>query len=155
MYGKEQRILCGVFVKYEHPYIIVEIQKDGRIFLVGIHFNQNRYGIEVPSIRGIFPKDNAEWLNWINQGKLLYIDKAKIQALIDKQRKNLAEVEYLDLDSFAKVVQNFENPIVDEEKIVSALTKKVRRKIVAFATKNMIKRGKNEPQKSMKTNKNG
>ena len=71
MYGKEQRILCGVFVKYEHPYIIVEIQKDGRIFLVGIHFNQNRDGIEVSSIRGIFPKDNAEWLNWINQGKLL------------------------------------------------------------------------------------
>lgn len=155
MYGKEQRILCGVFVKYEHPYIIVEIQKDGRIFLVGIHFNQNRDGIEVSSIRGIFPKDNAEWLNWINQGKLLYVDKAKIQALIDKQRKNLAEVEYLDLDSFAKVVQNFENPIVDEENIVSALTKKVRSKIVALATKNMLKRGKNEPQKSMKTNKNG
>ena len=109
----------------------------------------------MPSIRGIFPKDNAEWLNWINQGKLLYVDKAKIQALIDKQRKNLAEVEYLDLDSFAKVVQNFENPIVDEENIVSALTKKVRSKIVALATKNMLKRGKNEPQKSMKTNKNG
>ena len=61
----------------------------------------------------------------------------------------------MDLDSFAKVVQNFENPIVDEENIVSALTKKVRSKIVALATKNMLKRGKNEPQKSMKTNKNG
>ena len=67
-------------------------------------------------IRGIFPKDNAEWLNWINQGKLLYVDKAKIQALIDKQRKNLADVEYLDLDSVAKILQNFENPSVDEEK---------------------------------------
>ena len=43
----------------------------------------------------------------------------------------------MDLDSFAKVVQNFENPIVDEEKIVSALMKKVRRKIVALATKNL------------------
>ena len=59
----------------------------------------------------------------------------------------------MDLDSFAKVVQNFENPIVDEENIVSALTKKVRRKIVALATKNMLKRGKNEPQKSIKTTK--
>ena len=67
-------------------------------------------------IRGIFPKDNAEWLNWINQGKLLYVDKAKIQALIDKQRTNLADVEYLDLDSVAKILQNFENSSVDEEK---------------------------------------
>ena len=61
----------------------------------------------------------------------------------------------MDLDSVAKIVQNFENPIVDEEKIVSPLTKKVRCKIVALATNNMLKRGKNEPQKSMKTNKNG
>ena len=61
----------------------------------------------------------------------------------------------MDLDSAAKVVQNFENPSIDEENIVNALTKKVRSKIVALATNNMLKRGKNEPQKSMKTNKNG
>ena len=89
------------------------------------------------SIRGIFPKTNAKWLNWIVQGNADYLNKEKIQALIDKQRTNLADVEYLDLDSFAKIVQNFENPSVDEEKIVSALTKKVRRKIVALATKNL------------------
>ena len=81
-----------------------------------IHFNQNRRNLVVNDIRGIFPKDNAEWLNWINQGKLLYVDKAKIQALIDKQRTNLADVEYLDLDSVAKILQNFENSSVDEEK---------------------------------------
>ncbi len=89
--------------------IIVEIQKEGRNFLIGIHFNQNRNGIEVSSIRGIFPKDSAEWLNWISQGKLLYVNKEKIQTLIDQQRKNLADVEYLDLDSVAKVVKDFEN----------------------------------------------
>lgn len=89
---------------------IVEIRKDGRNFLVGVHFYQNRRGIEVNDIRGIFPKDNAEWLNWISQGKGLYLDKEKIQTLVNKQRKNLAEVEYLDLDSVANVLQNFENP---------------------------------------------
>ena len=61
----------------------------------------------------------------------------------------------MDLYSVAKIVQNFENPIVDEEKIVIALTKKVRSNFVALATKNMLKRGKNEPQNSIKTNKNG
>ncbi len=53
-----------------------------------------------------FPK-NAEWLNWINQGKLLYVDKQKTQALIDQQRRILAEVEYLDLDSAAKIIKRF------------------------------------------------
>ena len=76
---------------------------------------QNRNGIEVSSIRGIFPKTNAKWLNWIVQGNADYLNKEKIQALIDKQRTNLADVEYLDLDSVAKVVENFENPSVEEE----------------------------------------
>ena len=95
--------------------IIISIDYQGEQFLVGIHFNQNRNGIEVSSIRGIFPKTNAKWLNWIVQGKADYLNKEKIQALIDKQRTNLADVEYLDLDSVAKVVENFENPSVDEE----------------------------------------
>jgi hypothetical protein len=72
--------------------------------------------MEVLSIRGLFPKHNAEWLNWVGQGKAQYLNKEKIQVLIDKQRINLAEVEYLDLDSVAKVMDNFENPIIPEQK---------------------------------------
>ena len=37
------------------------------------------------------------------------MDKQKIQALIDQQRTNLAEVEYLDLDLVESIVQKFEN----------------------------------------------
>ena len=90
--------------------LIVEIERDGKKFVVGIHFNQNRRGIVVNDIRGLFNKDSHEWLNWISQGKLLYADKEKIQALIDKQRTNLAEVNYLNLDDVAKKVKDFENP---------------------------------------------
>lgn len=96
--------------KNKSQNVIVEIQKEGRNFLVGVHFNQERRGIIVSDVRGIFPKDNAEWLNWITQGKALYLNKEKIQTLINQQRKTLAEVEYLDLDSVAKILQNFENP---------------------------------------------
>jgi hypothetical protein len=108
----------GVFAygdKEKSQNVIVEIQKNGRNFLVGVHFNQNRNGLEVSSIRGIFPKDNAEWLIWINQGKSLYLDKEKIQDLIDKQRKTLADVAYLDLDSVANVIKDFENPSIESE----------------------------------------
>ena len=95
--------------------VIIAIEYQGKQFLVGIHFIQNRNGIEVSSIRGIFPKTNAKWLNWIIQGKADYLDKEKIQILINQQRTNLAEVEYLDLDLVAKIVKDFENPSVDEE----------------------------------------
>jgi hypothetical protein len=50
-----------------------------------------------------FPKDTAEWLHGIEQGKLLYADKERIQDLINQQRINLADVDYLDLD-FAYII---------------------------------------------------
>ncbi len=92
--------------------IIVPLQKDGKNFIIGLSLNPTVGGkaLEINSIRNVFPKDNSEWLNWISQGKALYLDKEKIQTLIAQQRTNLADVEYLDLDSAAKVVENFENP---------------------------------------------
>ena len=71
---------------------------------------QQRHGAIVSDIRGLYNKENAEWLNWIAQGKTLFVNKAKIQDLIAKQRKNLAEVSYLDLDFVTKIIKNFENP---------------------------------------------
>ena len=95
--------------------VIVDIELNGKQFLIGVHFNQTHRGVEVSDIRGIFPKDNAEWLNWIIQDKANYLDKQKIQALIDKQRINLAEVEYLDLDLLTKVINDFVNPTIVEQ----------------------------------------
>ena len=103
--------------KMKSQNAIVEIQHKGKNFVVGVHFNQERRGLVVSDIRGLFPKDNAEWLNWITQGKALYINKEKIQNLIDQQRTTLAEVEYLDLDSIAKVVETFENPTEPGKKL--------------------------------------
>lgn len=79
--------------------IVVSMSKDGKNFLAGIHFNQKTRGYEVSDIRTLYPKDNLEWLNWINQGKMIYGDKEKIQALVAQQRMNGAEVS-------GKVVQS-------------------------------------------------
>ena len=109
----------AVFVygdKDKSQNVIVEIEHDGKQFVVGIHFNQKRHGAIVSDIRGLYPKDNAEWLNWITQGKMLYRDKKKIQALINKQRRTLAEVDYLDLNSVANIIENFENPKLSDKK---------------------------------------
>ena len=109
-------VFCSNEDKNKAQNAIVEIQHDVKNFVVGIHFNQKRGRAEVSSIRGLYPKDNAEWLNWVNQGKLLYVDKNKIQTLINQQRRNLADVEYLDLDSAANVIENSENPQQSTEK---------------------------------------
>ena len=78
--------------KTKSQNIIVNIEKEGKNFLTGIHFNQKNRGYEVSDIRTLYPKENVEWLNWINQGKMIYGNKEKLQALIAQQRMNVAEV---------------------------------------------------------------
>ena len=99
--------------------IIVSLQKDGKNFIVGLSLNPAVGGrkLEINSIRNVFPKNNAEWLNWITQGKALYLNKEKLQDLIDQQRTILADVEYLDLDSAANIAKNFENPKIGTENV--------------------------------------
>ena len=72
--------------------IIVNLKKDDKNFLVGVFFNQYRDGFEVTSIRGLFNRDNIDWLSWIQQGKMIYGNKDEIQVLAAQQRTNLADV---------------------------------------------------------------
>ena len=105
--------------------VVVEIQHGGKNFIVGISIRPVVGGnvLDINSIRNVFPKDNAEWLNWITEDKALYLNKEKIQDLIDQQRTNLADVEYLDLDDVANILESFENPQIpgvknDEEEVL-------------------------------------
>ena len=104
--------------KSKSQNVIVEQEYDGKKFLAGIHFNQEYRGTFISDIRGIFPRDNADWLNWIQQGKMLYVNKEKVQNLMAEQRTNLAEVSHLDLNFITKVVKNFENPKFSMENVI-------------------------------------
>lgn len=97
--------------KEKSQNVIVELKYNSKNFLIGVYFNQIHRNIVISDIRGLFPKDIHEWLNWIHQGKALYLDKSKIQILIDQQRISLAEVEYLDLDLIEILIRDFKNPI--------------------------------------------
>ena len=111
----------AVFVygaKSKAQNVITELEQNGKKFLIGVHFNQEHRGTVISDIRGIHPRDNAEWLHWIQQGKLLYADKDKIQNAIAEQRSNPAEVNYLDLDFVAKIIKNFENPKFSMENVM-------------------------------------
>ena len=90
--------------------VIVEVEHQGQNLLVRLSLNQKKDGIEVNSIRGLFPKYTHGWLHWIQQGKALYLNKEAIQDKIEQWRTNLANVPYLNLDSITKVVETFDNP---------------------------------------------
>lgn len=93
--------------------LIVGITKGNKQFLVGLSLNPTVNGqtLNINSIRNVFPKDNHEWLNWVQQGKLLRVDeKEKIQDIINALRINPVDYVNIDLDSVAKIVENFENP---------------------------------------------
>lgn len=82
--------------KNKSQNVIVNLEKNGKNFLVGVFFNQKQRGYEVSDIRGLFNRDNIDWIRWIEQGKLIYGNKEKIQVSIAQQRTNLAEVNNQD-----------------------------------------------------------
>lgn len=67
--------------------VIKHLSYGGKQFFVGIHLNQQHNGSEVSTVRGLFPKDNAEWLNWRALGKATYLDHKKNPGL-DRQTAN-------------------------------------------------------------------
>ena len=76
--------------------VIVDITQDEKHFLAGISFNKKMSGYEVSNIRGLFPKDDYQWLHWVEQGKMIYGNREKIQALSTQRRIDLAEVSSQD-----------------------------------------------------------
>jgi len=78
--------------------MIIEAKQNKKNYLIGIHFYQKHRGVTISDIRTLFPKQNEYWLNWINQGKLLYANKEKLQIVITQQRTNSAEVSNHNLE---------------------------------------------------------
>ena len=99
--------------KQKAQNVITELENEaGKKFLIGVHFKQEPQSIVVSNIRGIFPKDNIEWLNWVTQkGKLIYVKKKKVLNLVkDIQGMNFSEPAYAGLNLIAKEIKKFENP---------------------------------------------
>ena len=99
--------------------LIVDIGKDGKHFLIGVTLDFNVEGNHENSVSGLFPKEDHEWIKWIQDGKHIRIDqKDKVQSIISSLRTNPAESTRigLNLESIAKIINEFENPTIPEEK---------------------------------------
>ena len=102
--------------------LIVDLTKGEKHFLVGVTLDYRKGDLAVNSISGLFPKENHEWIKWIQDGKAIRIDKKdKVLSLIDSLRTNPEEAERigLNLDSSAKIIKDFENPSISAENLSS------------------------------------
>ena len=92
--------------------LIIDLTRNGKHFLVGVTLDYRKGEVAVNSISGLFPKENHEWIKWIQDGKAIRIDqKEKVLSLINSLRTNPEEAERigLNLDSAAKIVNDFDN----------------------------------------------
>lgn len=100
--------------------LIAGVKHNDKNFLVGITLDYKGGDIEVNSVSGLFPKESHEWVKWIQDKKALRIDqKKKVQDIIDSLRTNPAESERigLNLSLVAKLVKDFENPVIKNENL--------------------------------------
>lgn len=98
--------------------LIVDLTKGEKHFLVGVTLDYRKGDLAVNSISGLFPKENHEWIKWIQDGKAIRIDKKdKVLSLINSLQTNPEEAERigLNLDFAAKIIKDFENPSVSSE----------------------------------------
>ncbi|MDE5629766.1 MAG: hypothetical protein K2I69_09440 [Muribaculaceae bacterium] len=108
------------YTKANMRNLIVDVKRGDKHFLVGVTLNYKAGDIEINSVSGLFPKESHEWVKWIQDGKAVRIDqKEKVQTIIDSLRTNPAESERigLNLEDVAKIVENFENPTIEEEEL--------------------------------------
>jgi hypothetical protein len=88
--------------------IMTEIEHKGKNYVVALEANRKRENIEVNSIRSVYPKNNRQVANWINEGLTNYAHKPKMLEWLTKQRSNSADVSKPFIEA-TKVIQTFEN----------------------------------------------
>ena len=97
--------------------ILTELRTKQGNFLVTVDLGKDA-DIDFNIISSVFGKGDNNIADWINKGFATYINKEKALAFLSHPSAPIAAAAAnAELDSAAKVVQNFENPSIDEEKI--------------------------------------
>ncbi|MDR3141847.1 MAG: hypothetical protein LBU37_09010, partial [Tannerellaceae bacterium] len=125
--------------------IMTEIEHKGKNFVVALQANKKKGSIEINDIRSVYPKNNGQVANWIDEGLLEYADKQKMVEWFSKQRSNSAEVRKL-FNRTAKIVQDFKNPKLSSEsshisdKRMSTIDRETWEKLIKWLKKTKLAR---------------
>lgn len=120
--------------------ILTELRTQQGNFLVSVNIGKDA-DIDFNIVRSVFGKGNENVVDWINKGLATYINKEKALSFLSHQSAPIAataanagqsseslssasqpvQQEIDKLDTATKVVENFENPTVSEEKTAEDL----------------------------------
>lgn len=100
--------------------VMTEIEHQGKNYVAAIQTHRKKGSLEINDIRSIYPKNNGQIANWIDEGLLEYAETQKMVEWLSKQRSNSAEVRKL-FNHATNIVNNFENPtLTDGKKVATA-----------------------------------
>lgn len=100
--------------------VLTEIKHQGKNYVAAIQTHRKKGSLEINDIRSIYPKNNGQIANWIDEGLLEYAETQKMVEWLSKQRSNSAEVRKL-FNHATNIVNNFENPtLTDGKKVATA-----------------------------------
>lgn len=98
--------------------VLTEMQINGKNVLVSIETNKQGE-VDFNIISSVFGKNDKGVIKWVIDGKLKYVDKEKALPYISTSAP-IADATYKEeLSSATKIVENFENPIIDGEEFSS------------------------------------
>lgn len=100
--------------------VMTEIEHQGKNYVAAIQTHRKKGSLEINDIRSIYPKNNGQIANWIDEGLLEYAETQKMVEWLSKQRSNSAEVRKL-FNHATNIVNSFENPtLTDGKKVATA-----------------------------------
>ena len=100
--------------------VMTEIEHQGKNYVAAIQTHRQKGRLEINDIRSIYPKNNRQIANWIDEGLLEYAETQKMVEWLSKQRSNSAEVRKL-FNHATNIVNSFENPtLTDGKKVATA-----------------------------------
>ncbi|WP_372473025.1 hypothetical protein AB4865_09495 [Capnocytophaga sp. ARDL2] len=89
--------------------IFTELVHEGKNFVVALELNSRRTGIQVNSIRSVYPRNNTQIVRAITNNEAVYINKEKATDWLGRQQFNSADATQL-ANRSANIINNFENP---------------------------------------------
>ena len=132
----------AVFNNYQREgnrTILTELRSQGKNIMVAITLGKNGVDVDFNIVSSVFGKRESNVVDWINKGYLTYINKEKAlnylyfsERGISKAADNVGQedsnnlylsapiaeaAENSELSSAAKIVKDFENPNIDEDKL--------------------------------------
>lgn len=111
----------AVFNNYQREgnrTILTELRSQEKNIMVAVTLGKNGVDVDFNIVSSVFGKGSTNIVDWISKGYLAYVDKEKALNYLYFSKRNISEAaDNPKLSSTAKIVKDFENPNIDEEKL--------------------------------------